>query len=524
MVRSIARVPALVLLVVLALLWPSAAVAIDPPPTIPPLPPLGGGVAIWLATSGQVTVSMAVTPTEASAGGTLTFSGRVMKLGPPYITGCIDMSRTPPRYDPACACRTPTDCPVGGTSWHPVPGAAVGIYRPDACDPSCGSFLATAWTGSDGRYSVTLPAEIAGTHTYKAIGPNGSFATTQVTVLAVPTETSVSQTPIFPALGASVQLLAVIYPGEVAASGAGLTGTVTFSEGTTQLCTATVVTYPWDPGQALAMCDTTFAKVGPHAYTGTYGGDGLYAPSTGAWTVTVKHGTTLRLAGTPNPSQVGKPVTFTATLTTSVVATPTGTVTFAVDQPEDPSRQVEVAVAANGVATWATSALAPGVHKIYATYNGDANFAPTWVMINKSLTTAGFRAAADEVVGTRWVEIAQAVHWPFTGFFSPVDNDGVLNVAKAGSAIPVKFSLGGDQGLDIFAAGYPQAVSVACDTGEASDGIETYAAGGSGLQYDPVTDQYTYVWKTQKAWSGLCYEFQMQLADGSMHVADFQFK
>lgn len=115
-----------------------------------------------------------------------------------------------------------------------------------------------------------------------------------------------------------------------------------------------------------------------------------------------------------------------------------------------------------------------------------------------------------------------AFHYDFTGFFAPVDN-GMLNVAKAGSAIPVKFSLGGDQGLDIFAAGYPKAVAVACETGEVLDAIETYAAGGSGLQYDPVADQYTYVWKTQKAWSG-CYEFQMQLADGSVHLADFRFK
>jgi Domain of unknown function (DUF4082) len=38
----------------------------------------------------------------------------------------------------------------------------------------------------------------------------------------------------------------------------------------------------------------------------------------------------------------------------------------------------------------------------------------------------------------------------FSGFFQPVNNMPTLNVAKAGSAIPVKFSLGGDQGLDIF--------------------------------------------------------------------------
>src|SRR5439155_10377852 len=43
----------------------------------------------------------------------------------------------------------------------------------------------------------------------------------------------------------------------------------------------------------------------------------------------------------------------------------------------------------------------------------------------------------------------------FTGFFQPVDNPPVYNRVKAGSGIPVKFSLGGDQGLDIFATDFP---------------------------------------------------------------------
>jgi hypothetical protein len=60
-------------------------------------------------------------------------------------------------------------------------------------------------------------------------------------------------------------------------------------------------------------------------------------------------------------------------------------------------------------------------------------------------------------------------------------------------------------------------------TGEALDAIETYAAGGSGLRYDPVTDRYTYVWKTARTWQG-CYQFQMWLAHGSLHTADFQFR
>src|SRR6185369_8070766 len=44
------------------------------------------------------------------------------------------------------------------------------------------------------------------------------------------------------------------------------------------------------------------------------------------------------------------------------------------------------------------------------------------------------------------------VLYNFSGFFAPVDNLPVLNVVNAGKAIPVKFSLSGNKGLNIFAA------------------------------------------------------------------------
>ena len=115
--------------------------------------------------------------------------------------------------------------------------------------------------------------------------------------------------------------------------------------------------------------------------------------------------------------------------------------------------------------------------------------------------------------------------YEFSGFFAPVDNLPTFNSVKAGQAIPVKFSLGGDQGLDIFATGYPKSQVITCASNATVDGIEnTVNAGGSSLSYDPVTDQYTYVWKTNKAWAGTCRQLVVQLADGTFHRANFQFK
>lgn len=115
--------------------------------------------------------------------------------------------------------------------------------------------------------------------------------------------------------------------------------------------------------------------------------------------------------------------------------------------------------------------------------------------------------------------------YSFDGFYAPVDNLPALNVAKAGSAIPVKFSLDGDQGLDIFWAGYPTSRVIACDSTAIADAVEeTVTAGGSSLVYDPVADQYVYVWKTSKTWANTCRQLVVRLDDGSLHVANFKFK
>jgi hypothetical protein len=119
-----------------------------------------------------------------------------------------------------------------------------------------------------------------------------------------------------------------------------------------------------------------------------------------------------------------------------------------------------------------------------------------------------------------------SVDYPFTGFFQPVDNLPALNVAKAGSAIPVKFSLGGNQGLNIFYnSTYPASQQIDCSSTAPLDTIETtVTAGSSSLSYDSTTGQYTYTWKTNTAWSGTCRALVIRTKFGSFHTADFKFK
>ena len=115
-------------------------------------------------------------------------------------------------------------------------------------------------------------------------------------------------------------------------------------------------------------------------------------------------------------------------------------------------------------------------------------------------------------------------HYDFSGFFQPVDNLPIFNTVKAGQSIPIKFSLNGDQGLNIFAAGYPKSEMIACDVISPTDGVEEIAtAGSSSLSYDPLTDTYTYVWKTEKMWAGACRQLIVKLDDGTFHRANFNF-
>ncbi len=116
------------------------------------------------------------------------------------------------------------------------------------------------------------------------------------------------------------------------------------------------------------------------------------------------------------------------------------------------------------------------------------------------------------------------VIWAFSGFFSPVDNPPGFNQMKAGAAVPVKFSLTGDQGLAILASGYPTSKPIACDTGAPTDPVEsTSTAGSSSLAYDALTGQYTYIWKTEKSWTRTCRQLTVRLSDGTDHIALFKF-
>ena len=174
---------------------------------------------------------------------------------------------------------------------------------------------------------------------------------------------------------------------------------------------------------------------------------------------------------------------------------------------------------AGAVATFAPTAhdtVDPSVAVVCSHQSGDT-FAPGNTVVQCTATDdSGNQASASFTISVRYA---------WSDFLRPIDNLPLTNTVKAGSGIPVKFSLGGNMGLSIIESGYPRSVRINCVSDAPEAEVETTVnAGGSSLTYDATANQYVYVWKTDKAWAGTCRQLQLQLADGSaMKLANFKF-
>jgi hypothetical protein len=95
---------------------------------------------------------------------------------------------------------------------------------------------------------------------------------------------------------------------------------------------------------------------------------------------------------------------------------------------------------------------------------------------------------------------------------------------NAGSVVPVKFDLGLDYGLNIFAAGSPASRPVACDTSAPLGALEpTSTSGNSGVN-GGNDGQYVYLWQTDPSWAGTCRELVVTLSDGVTFSTVYSFK
>jgi beta-glucosidase len=205
------------------------------------------------------------------------------------------------------------------------------------------------------------------------------------------------------------------------------------------------------------------------------------------------------------PSGDGLDVSFVLTNTGSVAGSEVPQVY--VGAPLNPP----VPMAVKGLAGFERIELAPGESQTVMIHVGARELSYWSVDVHDWVQVGGYRPI---YVGSSSRDI-RLQNW--SSFFPPVSN-----TANAGSIIPVKFSLYGDYGLDIFNPGNPQVQPIDCASGTPV-GDPTPAASTAGLKYDPLVDQYIFTWKTNKAWAGSCVRFEVQVDYFNVYTADFTF-
>jgi hypothetical protein len=224
-------------------------------------------------------------------------------------------------------------------------------------------------------------------------------------ILPAPTTTSLSSSLNPSTYGQSVTLTAT-----VSSSVGTPTGTVSFTDATNLLGTATL-----SGGQA--RLSTTLLAAGLHSITAAYGGNASFGSSTStALSQQVNQATSsVAVSSNINPSYYEESVTFTATITPQFGGAATGTVTFL-----DGAAALGTVPVVNNAASLATSSLKITTHSITATYSGDTNVsgstspvlsqkvtrAPTTTTLTSSpnpalyLQTITFTATVSSPIGT----------------------------------------------------------------------------------------------------------------------------
>ena len=273
-------------------------------------------------------------------------------------------------------------------------------------------------------------------------------------------------------------------------------------------------------GIATASLSLT-ATPGVQQIVATFAGEPTRAQSSDTSPITVSSlGTSLTLTSGPSTgANPGAPSGVSAVLTAGTTPIAGRTITFVATGSGATAGQgfvKSVTTNATGVGALGSTPTVPGgAYSITAYFSGTIPLHP-WGPPPASITL-------DDPVYQPSVSLPGVikVHWPFTGFFSPVDNPPTLNVAKAGSTIPVKFSIGGDYGLSILAVGSPKLVKITCSTTLPTDVLEELSLEASGLKF--TGGQYQWNWKTAKTDTG-CWRLDLILVDGQTFSANFQFK
>jgi hypothetical protein len=217
-----------------------------------------------------------------------------------------------------------------------------------------------------GNQSVLGSTEIYNPQTKTfSVGPSTTPKTGHTATLLqrAPTTVTLTSSSNPSTAGQKITLTARVKTGDAVAP----TGSVTFLDGTNVLQTTGLQTF----NKGVATFSSESLSVGPHSLTAQYSGDGTYGRSTSSVVVQKVNtqATTTTLRSSPNPSNEGQLVTFSATVAPASSGTPTGSVIF-----RNNGAELSTVGLTGNTAAYSTSSLGPGGNPITATYTGDASF------------------------------------------------------------------------------------------------------------------------------------------------------
>jgi hypothetical protein len=189
---------------------------------------------------------------------------------------------------------------------------------------------------------------------------------------------------------------------------------------------AVLFVVPGVPVSSVALVDGvatfTAAPAGAQLATAVYSGDDCFVGSLGTLPYAgTKAATLTTLTSGSNPSTVGQPVTFSATVTATApgTGTPAGAVRFSVDG--GPGTPVTLS---GGHAVFVTGALTSGSHPVVASYGGDDCFAP-------STSTALTQIVAGALNTTTLTALPAMIRLRANGtFFVPALNAALTNTTN----------------------------------------------------------------------------------------------
>jgi hypothetical protein len=305
-----------------------------------------------------------------------------------------------------------------------------------------------------------------------------------VTVSAGASGTSIGSSANPSPFGQSVTFTATV-------TGTNPTGIVQFFDSATLLGSVTLAA-------GSATFTTSALTPGPHSITAVYGGDTNNNGSTSSTlTQTISLSTTTTtLASSQNPSDVGKPVTFTATVTSGAGAPAGGTVTFM----DSTTTLGSVSVSA-GVATLTTTSLALGSHTVTASFSGSPGFtsgtsSPLMQSINIPADSLKLRALQAMVTPMVSQFSGQAISGAIDNAISEGFSDGDGSLV-APNAYGIRFNFSADSSDDPKASAK---VSSAAPFGTAPDKSRVNDAFGALAYAGPIKTPPRFT--EQKEWLG----------------------